>query len=174
MNERRRGFAVQTTKFDPTLQLNLALLLTEPAAGLPRGIKPNSATAKSHDLDFFHSCPGSITGQNCLKTPARARITCNFVGWNCRHGVFLRVIDPNPRVKFACLNVRPPFYGRLFMGARVRTTAARREFHCAGRHPSLHWGSWQGNTLLRHMTSSASNIFVRRSGIRWAYWELQR
>ena len=41
--------SVQTTKFDPTLQVNLALLLTEPIAGLPLGInrtqqRPNPTT----------------------------------------------------------------------------------------------------------------------------------
>ncbi len=67
---------VQTTKFDPTLQLNLALLLTEPIEGLLGEIKHLRTVFKPCNLTFRTQCPAAIRGQICLKPPARAKIAC--------------------------------------------------------------------------------------------------
>ena len=71
---------VQTTKFGPSLQVSLTLLLAEPIAGLPGGIEHLQTVLKPCDLTFVHPCTAAIRGQICLKPPVRARIACNLIG----------------------------------------------------------------------------------------------
>ncbi|WP_231380042.1 hypothetical protein [Polaromonas sp. CG_9.11] len=52
--------------------------MTEPTAGLPRGIKPRSATAKPHRLAFVVPMPGRHHGSKLLENASKGQNYLQF------------------------------------------------------------------------------------------------